>query len=128
MPLFEFRCLDCEKRFTFLAGVIADNDEAKCPRCGSEELKKLISRVARGRDDDARLDAMADKLENSDFDDEREVRKFAREMGREMGSETGEDMSDEIEAMIEAEARGEDMDSSGAGGFGGSSGDDGTIY
>ena len=126
MPLFEFRCVDCEKRFTFLVGVIADNDQAKCPRCGSAQLKKLISRVARGRDDDARLDAMADKLENSDFDDERAVRKFAREMGREMGSETGEDMSDEIEAMIEAEARGEDVD--GEGGFGGGSGDDGTIY
>ena len=125
MPLFEFRCLDCEKQFTFLSGVIAENSAAKCPRCGSEQLKKLISRVARGRDDDARLDAMADKLENSDFDDERAVRRFAREMGREMGGETGEDMSDEIEAMIEAEAHGDDA---GASGLGGGSGDDGTIY
>ncbi len=57
MPLFEFRCLDCDKQFTFLAGVIADNSEAKCPRCESQNLKKLISRVSRGRDDDARLDA-----------------------------------------------------------------------
>lgn len=122
MPLFEFRCLQCEKRFTFLTGVIADNNEARCPRCGSVELKKLISRVARGRSDDERMDAMSDKLEGSDFDDPRALRRFAREMGREMGAETGEDMSDEIEEMIEAESRGEESTSDGG------SGDDGTIY
>jgi putative FmdB family regulatory protein len=124
MPLFEFRCLECEKRFTFLAGVISDNSDARCPQCGSAHLKKLISRFVRGRSDDARMDAMADKLETSDMDDPRALRRFAREMGREMGAETGEDMSDEIEEMIEMEARGED----GAGGGAGGGRDDGTIY
>ena len=122
MPLFEFECHQCAKRFTFLTGVIAENDEAKCPRCGSAELKKLISRFVRGRSDDARMDALADRLESSDLDDERAARRFAREMGREMGAETGEDMSDEIEELIESEARGEDS------GAASGSGDDGTIY
>lgn len=120
MPLFEFECHQCEKRFTFLTGVIAENHEAKCPRCGSSELKKLISRFVRGRSDDARMDALADKLESSDLDDERAARRFAREMGREMGAETGEDMSDELEELIESEARGDDGSAAG--------GDDGTIY
>ncbi len=127
MPLFEFRCRECAKQFTFLAGVIAQNAEPACPRCGSTQLKKLISRVARGRNDDERMDVMADRLENADIDDPRDLRRFAREMGREMGAETGEDMSDEMEEFIEAEARGELDESSGAsGGLGG--GDDGTIY
>ena len=124
MPLFEFRCLDCQKRFTFLTGVVADNHDPACPRCGSVQLKKLISRVSRGRSDDDRMDALADRVENADMDDPRDLRRFAREMGREMGAETGEDMSDEMEAMIEAEANGE-LD--GEGGMGGG-GDDGAIY
>lgn len=125
MPLFEFRCLDCQKQFTFLAGVIAENAEPSCPRCASMQLKKLISRVTRGRSDDERMDVMADRLETTDMDDPRDLRRFAREMGREMSAETGEDMSDEMEELIEAESRGDAAD--GAGGIGGG-GDDGTIY
>lgn len=124
MPLFEYRCADCEKRFTFLSGVIAENTEAACPRCGSKQLKKLISRVGRGRSEDDRMEAMADRLEGADLDDARDLRRFAREMGREMSDETGEDMTDELEEMIEAEANGE----CGAGGCRRCGGDDGTIY
>lgn len=125
MPLFEFRCRDCEKQFTFLTGVIAENNEPACPRCGSAQLKKLISRVGRGRSDDDRMEAMADRLETADMDDPRDLRRFAREMGREMSAETGEDMSDELEQMIEAEATGELDSESGAMS---NSSDDGTIY
>ncbi len=118
MPLFEYACRSCDKRFTWMSGVVADERAPQCPRCHSIDLKKLISRVTRGRSDDARMEVMADRLENQDFDDARAVRRFAREMGREMGAETGEDLSDEMEEMIESEA----------GGDAGGGGDDGTIY
>ena len=123
MPLFEYSCSRCGKQFTFLSGVIADNDEAKCPRCGSIELNKLMSRFKRGRSDDARMEAIAEKMESRDMDDPRDLRRFAREMGRELSAESGEDMSDEIEQMMEADPDGE------MGGGGGSfNSDDGTIY
>jgi putative FmdB family regulatory protein len=126
MPLFEYECRECGKRFTFLTGVVSDNTEPRCPRCGSEQLAKLMSRFSRGRSDDDRMEAMADRLETKDFDNPSDVRRFAREMGREIGAETGEDMSEEMEAMIEADAHGE-LDDDMGGGIGGS-GDDGTIY
>lgn len=109
-----------------MTGVVAGEDEPRCPRCQSVELKKLISRVSRGRSEDARLDAMADRLENADLDDERAVRRFAREMGREMGADTGEDLADEFEAMMQEEADGEG--SYGDSNYGGGNSDDGTIY
>jgi putative FmdB family regulatory protein len=127
MPLFEYVCRECSKQFTFLSGVISDNTEPTCPRCGSSELRKLMSRISRGRSDDERMEAMAERLETKDLDDPGSLRQFAREMGREMSAETGEDMTDEMEAMIEAEARGELDDEAGFGG-GSGSGDDGTIY
>ncbi len=124
MPLYEFSCRDCQKRFTFLSGVVAGNGEARCPVCQSQNLKKLMSKFARGRSDDARMDAMGEKLETQNFDDPREVRRFAREMGREMGAETGEDMSDEMEAML-----GDDLgEMDGSGGASGGGNDDGAIY
>ena len=122
MPLFEYACRSCDKRFTWMSGVVAHDKLPQCPSCQSRDLRKLISRVTRGRSDDARMEAVADRLENQDFDDARGLRRFAREMGREMGAETGEDLSDEMEELIEAEARGDDGTIIGGGA------DDGTIY
>ena len=101
-----------------MSGVVAAERAPQCPHCHSSDLKKLISRVTRGRSDDARMENIAEKLENQDFDDARAVRRFAREMGREMGAESGEDLSDEMEELIESEAS-----ENGAGGGG-----DDTIY
>ena len=135
MPLFEYRCQDCGKQFTFLSGVVSESAAPACPRCRSVELKKLMSKFARGRSDDARMEALAEKLEGSEFEDDASARRFAREMGREMAAESGEDVSDEIEELIELEARGEsgegdseDAPLGGAPGRGSGSGDDGTIY
>ena len=118
MPLFEFVCRNCHKQFTFLTGMIADNSEPQCPACNSTDLKKLISRFTRGRSDDARMEAVAEKMESRDLDDPKELSRFAREMGRELSAESGEDMSGEIEEMMEEEARGASTPG----------GDDGTIY
>ena len=101
-----------------MVGVIADNDEPKCPACDSRDLQKLMSRFARGRDDDARMEAVAEKLESRDLDNPAELSRFAREMGRELSAESGEDLSGEIEELIEEESRGGSTPG----------GDDGTIY
>ena len=119
MPLFEYSCRACGKQFTFFSGVIADNTDPKCPRCGSLDLLKLMSRFRRGRSDDARMDAMAEKMEARDLDDPGELRRFAREMGKELAAESGEELDGDLEEMIEEEAKG---------GGSTSSDDDGTIY
>jgi len=120
MPLFEFICEDCQKQFTFMSGVVADNSDPQCPRCHGVNLRKLMSRVSRGRSDDDRMDDFAEKMDNQNMDDPATLRRFAREMGRELSAESGEDMTDEMEQLIEDEAR---ADASGGG-----NGDDGTIY
>jgi hypothetical protein len=119
-PFSSFPASTAINAFTFLTGVVADEDPPRCPRCQSEKLKKLMSNFSRGRSDDDRMEALGDRLENQNFDDPTQLRRFAREMGREMGAETGENMADEMEAMIEEEASGASAMSGG--------GDDGTIY
>jgi putative FmdB family regulatory protein len=123
MPLFEFICEDCQKQFTFMSGVVADNSDPQCPRCHSANLRKLMSRVSRGRSDDDRMDDFAEKMDNQNMDDPGTLRRFAREMGNELSAESGEDMRDEIEQLIEDEAR-EDRSL----GAKTSNSDDGTIY
>ena len=40
MPIYEYRCLDCEKAFEVL---MRTNRVASCPQCGSQSLSKLPS-------------------------------------------------------------------------------------
>ncbi len=121
MPLYEYRCNECNRKFTYLVGMIADNKDPQCPRCGSKDLKKLISRVARVRSEDEMLDDLADPSKIGDLDDPASLRRWARKMGKELSGEMGEDITEELEEMIEAEARGEL-------GEGGEGGGDDTIY
>lgn len=46
MPIYEFRCQQCEKQFETL--VMRSNEVIQCPNCGSESLNKLISAHAVG--------------------------------------------------------------------------------
>ena len=109
VPIFEFRCQDCGKKFSDLVGMTADSsggDEqpsAKCPHCGSERTSKLVSRFQRYRNEDDRVDAMADRLELMGEPDSPSA---MRDMVREMGKAMDEDMSDEMEEMYEADMEG----------------------
>jgi putative FmdB family regulatory protein len=72
MPLYEYRCEKCRRRFSILVGVTAKKMPLCCPRCGSRRATKLISRIApivRGEDfDDADLGDMDEDL--GDYDNE----------------------------------------------------------
>lgn len=82
----------------------ADTSPSKCPNCGSERNTKLVSRFARYRNEDDRVDAMADQL---DMMGEPDSPTAMREMVREMGKAMDEDMSDDMEEMFEADMAGE---------------------
>ncbi|MGB9877033.1 MAG: FmdB family zinc ribbon protein [bacterium] len=108
MPIYEFLCLNCRKRFSYLVGVVAEPGPLKCPRCGEEKrLRKLISRVSRLRDEEEILESLTDEsvLSGVDENDPKSVASFMRRLSKEMG-EGGEEM----EELIEAVERGEDLE------------------
>lgn len=43
MPIFEYKCSDCESKFDFLHKSISNIEEVSCPSCGSANSKKLLS-------------------------------------------------------------------------------------
>ena len=67
MPIFEYRCGDCRRRFSLLVGVVAGATEMRCPRCGGEQLQKLISRFSTTRSEDDALDDLADPAKMGEF-------------------------------------------------------------
>lgn len=104
MPLFEYSCRRCSKRFTFLTGVVQNEPPPRCPVCGSEDLAKLMSRFKRGRDDDARMEALGDRMEGGALDNPAALRQFARDMSREIEAETGESLEDDFEELAAEES------------------------
>ena len=104
VPIFEFRCPQCGRKYRTLVGMTSEPDDTKCPQCGFSETSKLVSRPGKFRTEDARLDEIADRLENiSDHESASEMRGVVRELGKAMD----EDVSDELEDLFDADMSGE---------------------
>jgi hypothetical protein len=84
--------------------MVAEPDDEKCPHCGSANTSKLVSRFARYRNEDDRIDEIADRLEvMGEPDSPSEMRSMMREMGKAMD----EDSSEEMEELFESDMTGE---------------------
>jgi len=43
MPIYTYKCKECQAAFDRIEGVIADPGEIKCPECGSREADKCFT-------------------------------------------------------------------------------------
>ena len=102
MPLYEYQCGYCRRRFKRLIGVVANPSPICCPHCSSIEVTRLISRFARVRSEEAALDSLATDMEGVDEGNPAAMRRLMRDMGSEMG----EDLGDDFEEMLEEEESG----------------------
>jgi len=121
VPIYEYDCQGCRRRVSLLVRSLGSNEAPRCPRCGSAELARLMSRFATPKSEDARLEAAADPSQFGDLDenDPRSVARFVKRMGEEMGEDLGDDLD---AAMDEAS---DDDGGLGMGGAGGDLGGDG---
>lgn len=49
MPIYQYNCAACERRVELFFRSAKAATEPSCPECGSQDLKRVISRVARVR-------------------------------------------------------------------------------
>lgn len=87
-----------------LVGMVAGEEDTKCPKCGGMQANRLVSRFARYRNEDDRIDEIADRLEMMG---EPDSAAGMREIVRDLGKAMDEDVSDEIEELFEADMAGE---------------------
>jgi hypothetical protein len=93
----------------FLSFAEYDTAVPACPHCQSQNLKRRIGRVALGKSEDTRMDAMMDDsaLAGIDEDDPRSIGRYMRQMSSEMG----EDMGDEFNEVVDRLESGESPES-----------------
>jgi|YNPBryunderm2012_1023409.scaffolds.fasta_scaffold04271_5 putative FmdB family regulatory protein len=112
MPLYEYRCQDCSRRFTALVGVVADSRDPSCPRCGSANLKRLMSRFGSPRSEDQILDDLADIDRYGDIEENpRKLKKWVREMSKSLDEDLGDDLEEMLEEMDRPETEEDGVES-----------------
>ena len=104
MPYYEYRCNDCGRSVRkFLTYAEFDTIRPECNHCGSDNLQRLISRVALAKSEESRLESMdPDNLMSGlDEEDPRSLGRFMRKMGSEMGEDLGGEF-DEVVGRLES--------------------------
>jgi putative FmdB family regulatory protein len=107
MPIYEYRCHDCRRRVSIWWRTFseAETGTARCPRCGGEQLTRLVSKVRVVRSEESRMEDLADPASLGDLD-ENDPRSIARWM-RKMSDEVGEDIGPEFEEVVDRLEAGE---------------------
>lgn len=119
MPIYEYLCHDCRRRVSMLVRSISNPGKPVCPRCGGGRLDRLMSRFARVRSEEDRLDALADPSALGDVDenDPQSVARWAKKMGKELGEDVGEDFDQMMDEAMNEDAGGEGKGPGGASGL-----------
>jgi putative FmdB family regulatory protein len=105
MPTYEFRCLECERPFE----IVKSYDEygksgIQCVHCGSEQVRRLISRVRVAKSDDRRLEDLADPAALEGLEDDPQA---LGRMMRKMSDEMGEDLGPEFDEVVDRLEKGQ---------------------
>ncbi len=106
MPIYEYRCNKCRRRVSVLVRTYTPPEHPECDRCGSDDLRRIFSRVAVLRSEDSRLESLSDPSSLAGLD-ENDPRSMARWMRR-MSGEMGEDLGDEFHEVVDRLEAGED--------------------
>ena len=103
MPIYEYRCLACNKRTSVFVRSVSSPVAAACEHCGGKKLSRLMSKFAvhggkMSLDDPASFEI-----------DESDPRAMAR-WARQMQEESGEELGPEFDDMMSRIEGGEDPD------------------
>jgi putative FmdB family regulatory protein len=111
MPIYEYRCSNCKQKVSifFRSFSAVDHDSARCPNCGSAEIKRLMPRVRVIRGGSVASSDSGDNFDDSMLDDlnGNDPRSLGKMMRR-MADETGEDLGPEFGEVINRLEKGED--------------------
>ncbi len=116
MPIYEYRCQDCRRKVAvFYRSLSAVNHaSARCDRCGSARLARVVSKVRvmrSGADDNLGPagdvdESLLNEMGGLDENDPRALGRFMRKMA----GETGEDLGPEMNEVIGRLEKGENPD------------------
>jgi len=106
MPSYEYRCLNCHKRFeVFQSYSEYGSRPVICPHCQSDQVQRRITRVRVARSEESRLENLADPASLAGMeDDPRALGRMMRQMSQETGEELGSEFTDVVDRLEAGES------------------------
>ena len=99
MPTYEYRCLDCRRRFDLFFSYSEYGEKpVRCPYCESTNVQRRIGRIRMARSDESRMEEMADPSALAGLDEDP---KSLGRMMRQMSGQMGEDMGPEFHEVVD---------------------------
>ncbi len=100
MPTYDFVCNACEKRFdVFMTFSEYGNKPVNCAYCGSDKVRRRMTRVRIARSDESRLESAANDFSGLEgLEDDPRV---LGQMMRKLGGEMGEDLPAEFDEVVD---------------------------
>jgi len=100
VPTYDFVCTACEKRFdVFMTFSEYGSKPVYCTQCGSDKVRRRMTKVRIARSDGSRLESMANDFPGMDgLEDDP---KALGQMMRKLGSETGENLPPEFNEVVD---------------------------
>jgi len=101
MPIYQYRCLNCKKRFEVLLSYTEYGVRGVlCPYCTSNQVQRRIGRIRIAKSEESRMDDLTDTtnlegLEN----DPRALGRMMRKMSNEMGEEVGPEFNEVVDRL-----------------------------
>jgi putative FmdB family regulatory protein len=101
MPIYEYRCQACRRRFSHFTRGFSQPATPQCPHCQSLDARRLVSRFAVVRGEDSHMDDLADSSAMGGFDenDPASIARYARKMGRELGEEMPPEFDEVVDRL-----------------------------
>ncbi|MBM3182063.1 MAG: zinc ribbon domain-containing protein [Chloroflexi bacterium] len=100
MPTYDFICNACEQRFDiFMTFSEYGKKSVNCPHCGSDKVRRRMTRVRIAKTDEGRLESVANDF--SGFEGLEDDPKALGKMMRKMGGEMGEDLPAEFDEVVD---------------------------
>ena len=109
MPIYDYYCLNCQKRFdVFMSYAEYGTKPVTCPNCQSDHVRRRVPKVRVAKSEESRMDSLA-----GDFSDpsalaglENDPQAMGRMM-RKMGKEIGEEMPPEFDEVVDRLEKGQ---------------------
>jgi putative FmdB family regulatory protein len=99
MPLYEYMCKECGRKSTRLVLKSSDEANLKCRHCGSDQLRRLISRVTVHKSESSRMADLDTKgqPDESYYRDNRNIGLRAKKRMQELGVDLGDAFEEKLE-------------------------------
>ena len=101
MPIYEFKCNACGAINTVLVQGFDTPDDLTCEKCGSKDLKRIISRVNYHQSGSDRLSSYDPSSRHSDsfYKDTRNIGLHAEHMLKQSGVKPTEEFASKLERL-----------------------------